>query len=83
MKHILTAAAAVATLAYAGTAFAQDEEVDTRFYDFNDMLIDGELQRPQGEMMSERGSARFDRLLNLEQSFVDEIEKGAEEAALE
>jgi hypothetical protein len=83
MKNVL-ATLVVGALVFVGTsAMAQDEEVQTRFYDFNDMLIDGELQRPEGAMMSERESARFESLLDLDQSFVEEIEKGAEESALE
>lgn len=72
-----------ALVAFAAPAFAQDGDVETRFYDFNDMLIDGELQRPEGMFATERGSARFDSLLTLEKSFVEEIEEGAEEEALE
>jgi hypothetical protein len=67
----------------AAAAFAQDDEVQTRFYDFNDMLIDGEFQRPEGMFATERGEARFDTLLNLRRSFLDEIEETAGESALE
>lgn len=83
MKNLLATLVVGAIVVVGGSAMAQDEEVQTRFYDFNDMLIDGELQRPEGAMMSERESARFESLLNLDQSFVEEIEKGAEESALE
>ena len=57
--------------------------MQTRFYDFNDMLIDGEFQRPEGMFATERGQARFDTLLNLRRSFIDEIEEAANEDALE
>lgn len=67
----------------AASAFAQDDEVQTRFYDFNDMLIDGEFQRPEGMFATERGEARFDSLLNLRRSFIDEIEETASEDALQ
>jgi hypothetical protein len=83
MKNLLATLLVGAFVVVGSSAMAQDEEVQTRFYDFNDMLIDGELQRPEGAMMSERESARFESLLNLDQSFVEEIEKGAEESALE
>lgn len=82
-KMLNSAVLAVALVAFAAPAFAQDGDVETRFYDFNDMLIDGELQRPEGMFATERGSARFDSLLDLNASFVDEIEEGAEEEALE
>lgn len=68
-------------------AFAQDagaeEEVQTRFYDFNDMLIDGEFQRPEGMFATERGQARFNKLLTLRRSFIEEIEDAAHEDALQ
>ena len=85
MKKFLSAAVVLLLSMSAQSAFAQDGEgeVETRFYDFNDMLIDGELQRPTGVSMTERGSARFESLLNLEQSFIEEIDQDAEESALE
>ncbi|MFT4703029.1 MAG: hypothetical protein ACI81R_000717 [Bradymonadia bacterium] len=85
MKKFLSVAAVLVLSFSAQSSFAQNDEgdVETRFYDFNDMLIDGELQRPTGVSMTERGSARFDSLLNLEQSFIEEIDQDAEESALE
>ena len=52
MKNLLATLVVGAVVVVGGSAMAQDEEVQTRFYDFNDMLIDGELQRPEGAMMS-------------------------------
>ncbi len=69
-----------------GHAFAQDsesDEVDSRFYDFGDMLIDGELLRPEGMMATERGNAVFGSLLTLERSFMPEIQNAATEEALQ
>ena len=82
MKNLLIMLLVGVLTIVGSSVMAQDNEVQTRFYDFNDMLIDGELQRPEGAMMSERESARFESLLNLDQSFVEEIEKGAEESEL-
>ena len=86
MKRLFIAIALVAPL-YAAPAFAQDAateaEVATRFYDFNDMLIDGELQRPEGMFATERGRARFQSLLNIRRSFINEVEEAAHEGALE
>ena len=42
MKKILTAMVLSGVTLLGGSAFAQDDEVQTRFYDFNDMLIDVE-----------------------------------------
>lgn len=83
MKRILTASMFLGVSLAASSAFAQDEEVQTRFYDFNDMLIDGEFQRPEGMFATERGQAQFDNLLNLRRSFIEEIEDAANEDALQ
>ena len=83
MKKILTAMVLSGVTLLGGSAFAQDDEVQTRFYDFNDMLIDGEFQRPEGMFATERGEARFDTLLNMRRSFIDEIEEAAHEDALQ
>jgi hypothetical protein len=86
MKRVLVFLVAVATLLVPVWASAQDTaggEVETRFYDFNDMLIDGEFMRPEGLFTRARDSARFERLLDLRREFIDEIEESAKEASLE
>lgn len=62
---------------------AAEGEVQTRFYDFNDMLIDGEFMRPEGMFTRARDRARFERLLDLRREFIEEIEESAKEEALE
>lgn len=68
-------------LAVSAQAFAQDgeDEPDTEFYDFEDMLIDGEFVSPDLEHMEAQGEAQFDRLLNLQTSFVPKIEESTED----
>lgn len=66
----------------ASDAMAQDDEVQTRFYDFSDLLIDGELLRPDGQFMTSRGGARFQSLVQLRRSFRSEIEEAARENTL-
>ncbi len=83
MKRSITTLTFGLVTLLASSAFAQDGDVQTRFYDFNDMLIDGEFQRPEGMFATERGEARFDSLLNLRRSFIDEIEETASEDALQ
>lgn len=71
----------------AATGSAQDEaageEPATMFYDFNDMLIDGELLKPDGIVATERGGAVFGRLVALRRSFIPEIEQAAHEDSLQ
>ena len=86
MRRMLAVIVAVAFLAPASLALAQDEgdeAVPTRFYDFNDMLIDGELMRPEGMFTRARDRARFERLLDLRREFIEEIEESAKEESLE
>lgn len=64
-------------------AMAQDaDEPQTKFIDFGEMLIDGELQKPQGMFNTERGRARFQSLLSLRRSFLPDIEKASHEEGL-
>jgi hypothetical protein len=64
-------------------AVAQDaDEPQTKFIDFGEMLIDGELQKPQGMFNTERGRARFQSLLSLRRSFLPDIEKASQEEGL-
>jgi hypothetical protein len=65
-------------------AMAQDKEGDlkTKFYDFDDMLIDGELKKPEGLVFKAQEKAKFDRLLSLKKSFLPRIEESAKEDAL-
>ncbi|MCA9563656.1 MAG: hypothetical protein KC561_09215 [Myxococcales bacterium] len=85
MKAILVALIAASALFGSQHAWAQDDgaETPTRFYDFNDMLIDGEFMRPDGMSTRARDRARFEQLLNLRREFVEEIEESAKEDAIE
>lgn len=83
MKIMLSVMVFAGAVAFAGDASAQDEEVQTRHIDFNDMLIDGELQRPTGDFATVRGQATFGSLVNIRREFIEEIETAANEDALE
>ena len=61
-----------------GQAFA-DDEPQTEFYDFENMHIDGEFVSPDLEHMQAQGEAQFDRLLNLQTSFIPKVEQSTEE----
>lgn len=64
-------------------AFAQDEgDERVRFYDFENMLIDGEFRTPDLMQMEGRGQAQFDRLLNLQTSFLPKVRASSEEPTL-
>ncbi len=67
-------------VALGGQAFAQDDDQpDTEFYDFEDKHLDGEFVSPDLEHMEGQGDAQFDRLLNLQTSFIPKVEQSTEE----
>ena len=84
MKKAFVFAAVVLGLGLTtGTVSAQDEEdVKTKFYDFDDMLIDGEFKKPEGFVYGSIEKAKFDRLLSLKKSFLPKIEQTAKSDAL-
>ena len=42
----------------------------SKFYDFGDQMIDGEIKKPTGQYINSRDRAKFDRLLSLKKSFL-------------
>ena len=66
-----------------GTASAQDDgDVKTKFYDFDDLLIDGEFKKPEGFVFGSIEKANFERLLSLKKSFLPKIEESAKSDVL-
>ena len=51
----------------------------SRFYDFNDQLIDGEVKKPTTLYTNAREKVRFDRLLRLKKSFLPRLFSTAKE----
>lgn len=47
-----------------------DAKSRTKFYNFDDMLIDGEIKKPTGLYTDVRARVRFERLLKLKKSFL-------------
>ena len=45
----------------------------SKFYDFNEQIIDGEIRKPTALYTDARTRARFDRLLRLKRSFLPEL----------
>lgn len=72
------------------SAFAQDGDggggsgdgEKSKFYDFDDMLVDGELKTPDVQRTEARGEAKFERLLELKKSFLPKVQQSTEEDAL-
>ena len=85
MKRIIGMGVVVVILLFSANAFAQDEGGDTKtkFYNFDDMLVDGQLKTPDLMKEQVQGRARFERLLNLKKSFIPKIQESTEEDALQ
>lgn len=66
---------------FSSAAFAQ-EEPKSKFYDFDDMLIDGQLKKPDLFQAGAKDSAKFSRLLSLKRSFLVKVRESTAEDAL-
>jgi len=68
MKTFLTS---VIFILFSSTVFAKPPaENRSKFYDFNEQVINGEIKKPSALYTSAREKVRFDRLLKLKKSFL-------------
>ncbi len=92
MRKIFVVLAFVGTL-IGGAAHAQDAaggggaggeggQVKTKFYNFDDMLIDGDIKKPSGLLTNARDQVKFQRLLSLKKSFLPTLKRTAKEKTL-
>ena len=51
----------------------------SKFYDFNQQLIDGEVRKPTALFTDRKDKVKFDRLLNLKKSFLPQLMSSAKE----
>ena len=56
------------------------KNVKSKFYDFSEQLIDGQIKRPTALYTSAREAARFDRLLKLKKSFLRKLYETSKES---
>ncbi|MBL6974578.1 MAG: hypothetical protein ISR64_02495 [Deltaproteobacteria bacterium] len=63
----------------AAPAVAQSKGVKSKFYDFSDQLIDGEIKKPTTLYTDSRQRVKFDRLLRLKKSFLQPMLQTAKE----
>lgn len=78
MERALAAVLTCGCLAFAVPAQAQVEP-ETRFVDMDDMLIDGEMLRPDGLLVGCGGRSGFSPLLRIERSFTEDVLLAAHE----
>tara|TARA_Y100000592_G_C5285320_1_gene228215 strand:+ start:380 stop:619 length:240 start_codon:yes stop_codon:yes gene_type:complete len=64
-------------------AFAQEKETNkTKFYNFDDLLINGEYKRPQVLWTDSRQKVKFERLLKLKKDFLPKLESTKKDPSL-
>ena len=51
----------------------------SKFYDFNDQIIDGEIKKPTTLYTDARQKVKFERLLRLKKSFLPQLFRTAKE----
>ncbi|NUN15361.1 MAG: hypothetical protein HUU55_17160 [Myxococcales bacterium] len=67
-------------VAGASPASAQETDVKSKFYDFSDQIIDGEIKKPTTLFTDARQKVKFDRLLRLKKSFLPAILETSKES---
>ena len=80
MKKYLVLALISASLLGLGSASAQDAK--TKFYNFDDLMIDGNYQKPQVLYTDSRSKVKFEKLLRLKRDFLKRLKATAADSSL-
>ena len=65
----------------ASAAFAQDD-TKTKFYNFDDLLINGEYQKPTVMYTDSKKKVKFAALLSLKKKFIKRLKDTAKDSSL-
>ncbi len=76
-KLAVAAFVAVTMLSLSAPSMAANPK--SKFYDFSDQLIDGEIKKPTALYTDSRTQVKFDRLLSLKKSFIKALLQTAKE----
>ena len=80
LRYFLTGLLVAITLLMAPPVHArQGDDTRIKFYNFDEILIDGEIKKPTGLLTDVRTRARFNRLMNLQKSFIPNLMDTAKE----
>ena len=60
-------------LLFATAIHAQEKPTKTKFYNFDDLLINGEYKKPQILYTDSRQKVKFERLLKLKKDFLPKL----------
>ncbi len=81
MKQIIVAVFILFVMV--GTSWAQDKSnTKTKFYNFDDLLINGEYKKPQVLYTDARQKVKFERLLKLKKDFLPKLQATQSDPAL-
>jgi len=61
------------SMTYKLEARAEPPKPNSKFYDFSEQIIDGQIKKPTALYTDSRQKVKFDRLLKLKKSFLPEI----------
>ena len=75
MKKILILVLVLPFLAKADTP-------KTKFYDFEDLLINGEFKKPQVMYIDDQARVKFERLLKLHKNFIKNLQETEKDSSL-
>jgi len=75
---------AILSLAGVGSAFAQEAGDNASYksktvYDFEDDNVEGDLQRPDGELVNSINKAQHESLIEIRKDFIPEMLKSLED----
>ena len=80
MKAIFVIIVAASVVLFPFESSAKDNRV--KFYNFDEMLIDGTVKKPSGLLLDALRAAEFKRLNDMRRSFLKELEATAQEKTL-
>ena len=71
-------------LFFGGEAFASTKEraLKTKFYNFDDLLINGQYRKPQVLYIDSRQKLKFERLLKLKKDFLPKLKNTEKDPSL-
>jgi hypothetical protein len=79
MKALLVAVTVLAAVPALAQQAPKGGGVKSKFYDFSDQLIDGDIKKPTTLYTDARQRVKFDRLLKLKKSFMEPMLQTAKE----
>ena len=83
IKLCVTALVVASVMCASSAAFAQDGETRSKFYDFQELTLDGQFKKPDIMKSKAREKASFDKLLKLKKKFLPKVVETSEEQALQ